>query len=333
MKTKELAHGAGPDQRTVTFSQTGVKGDIGLCKSVKITCLSETSWFDGNVLMKDMERAGGRQTSQWAVDWNETNSGGYSSLIEVEDIDENRFTFLLDAGWNTTYMDRVFERENIPRMLENDQIQFLYLTHEHFDHFFGIESVLKWNPAITVIIPDTFDDEGYRLLKGEHRHGSNAKNAVPHVGKLVRHEPGRIYQLYPGCASVTFDTDIPFRVRGEQSLFFNVKDKGIICVTGCCHQNILGMTEFARQNIEGGENLYGLYGGLHIAMTGPLDSEGERIINRLGSLGFRKIACNHCTGINAVQKMLELGYPVVKGSAMHGSLSDMYIGNGDVIVF
>ena len=84
-----------------------------------------------------------------------------------------------------------------------------------------------------------------------------------------------MYRLYPGCASVTFDLPIPCRTRGEQSLYFNVKDKGIVCVTGCCHQNIIDFAEFARTKLEGGQNLYGLYGGLHIAPVGPL-SPGKR---------------------------------------------------------
>ncbi len=94
------------------------KEGIGFCKSVKITCISETSWFDGNVLMKNMEDAGGREVSQWIVDWDEDNAGGYSSLIEIEGLDGTRHKFLLDTGWNKGFMDKAFEREGIDRMLK-----------------------------------------------------------------------------------------------------------------------------------------------------------------------------------------------------------------------
>lgn len=319
--------------KTMAFAQTGGKEDIGLCKSVKITCVSETSWFDGGVLMKNMKDAGGPQASQWIVDWDPKNSGGYSSLVEIEGLDGSRHKFLLDTGWNNAFMDKAFEREGISRMLKNGEIEFLYVTHEHFDHFFGIESTLRYNPQIKVIIPNTFYEEGYRLLGGAEFSKSRAKNNVPYKGTLVKHDPARIYKLYPGCASVTFDLSIPCRTRGEQSLYFNVKDKGIVCVTGCCHQNIIEFAEFARKKLNGGENLYGLYGGLHIAPVGPLSPEGEKVIKEMGKFGFKKMACNHCTGVSAVQKMVELGYPVVKGSARYGSPSNMYLGNGDVIVF
>jgi 7,8-dihydropterin-6-yl-methyl-4-(beta-D-ribofuranosyl)aminobenzene 5'-phosphate synthase len=34
-----------------------------------------------------------------------------------------------------------------------------------------------------------------------------------------------------------------------------------------------------------------------------------------------------------VQKMIELGYPVLRGSGKDGSQSDLYVGNSDVVLF
>jgi 7,8-dihydropterin-6-yl-methyl-4-(beta-D-ribofuranosyl)aminobenzene 5'-phosphate synthase len=48
---------------------------------------------------------------------------------------------------------------------------------------------------------------------------------------------------------------------------------------------------------------------------------------------FSVVASNHCTGIVAVEKMLERGFPVAMGSANYGSKSTRYVGNGDSIVF
>lgn len=310
-----------------------MKTDIGVCKSVSITCISETSWLDGDAWQKNVDRAGGRNVDQWSVDWDRANSGGYSSLIEIEGLDGSRRKFLLDSGWDNAYMDAAFKREGIDAMLGRREIEFLYVTHEHFDHYFGIASVLKHDPDITIMIPNTFHEKGHMLLKGAQFPLSHAGNTFPHTGELVRHDPDAAYLLYPGCASVTFDLDVPFGVRGEQSLFFHVKDKGIVCVTGCCHQNIITFAEFARTRIEGGETLYGLYGGLHITPIGELDAKGEEMVEDLGKYGFRKIACNHCTGLSAVRRMVELGYPVAAGTAQNGSASDLYLGNGDKIIF
>jgi 7,8-dihydropterin-6-yl-methyl-4-(beta-D-ribofuranosyl)aminobenzene 5'-phosphate synthase len=142
-----------------------------------------------------------------------------------------------------------------------------------------------------------------------------------------------VNKLFDGCAAVAFDLPIVIRVRGEESLYFNVKDKGIVCVTGCCHQSIITFADFAQSNILGGEKMYGVYGGLHIAPFGPMNPDREHIVEGMAKYNFQKVACNHCTGLVAVQKMIELGYPVVRGTASFGSQSDLYVGNGDEVVF
>jgi 7,8-dihydropterin-6-yl-methyl-4-(beta-D-ribofuranosyl)aminobenzene 5'-phosphate synthase len=319
--------------RTMSFAETPGREDFGQCKSVKIRCISEVGWIDGQKLLKDMGKSGGPKANQWRVDWDPANSGGCCNLIEVETLDGKKHKFLVDTGWNNEYMETVFKREGIDKMLRDKEIEFLYITHEHFDHFFGLETTLKYNPDIKIIIPSTFYDEGYHFLEGAEFMKAKARNRIPHKGELVKHEPGKVYKLYPGCASVTFDLPIVVRVRGEQSLYFNVKDKGLVCVTGCCHQNVLTYVDFAQKKLVGGDNLYALYGGLHIAPIGPLNAEGEQMVKGMAKYNFKKVACNHCTGVSAVQKMIELGYPVVKGTARNGSTSNLYLGNGDEILF
>jgi 7,8-dihydropterin-6-yl-methyl-4-(beta-D-ribofuranosyl)aminobenzene 5'-phosphate synthase len=64
-----------------------------------------------------------------------------------------------------------------------------------------------------------------------------------------------------------------------------------------------------------------------------MDPKREHIVKGMGKYNFQKIACNHCTGLAAVEKMIELGYPVVRGTGRLGSKSDLYIGNGDEVEF
>jgi 7,8-dihydropterin-6-yl-methyl-4-(beta-D-ribofuranosyl)aminobenzene 5'-phosphate synthase len=280
-----------------------------------------------------MKAAGGAETNQWTVPWDPKNAAGSCSLIDMESIDGFHHKFLMDTGWNNQYMDKTFKREGIDKMLESGEIESLIISHEHLDHYWGLETTLKYNPEIKIIIPSTFYSEGMQFLRGAEFITPNARNRMPHKGKLVQINPGTINKLYDGCASVAFDLPIIVRVRGEQSLFFNVKDKGIVCVTGCCHQGILTFADFSQQRIVGGDNMYGVYGGLHIAPFGPLTPESEHTVKELKKYDFGKVACNHCTGLAAVEKMIELGYPVVRGTGRFGSKSDLYVGNGDDVVF
>jgi len=309
------------------------KYDIGQCKSVKIKCVSELGWYDTKKLVEQMKAAGGPKTNQWGIPWDPKNAAGSCSLIDMESLDGRHHKILLDTGWDNQYMDACFKREGIDRMLKDGEIEALFISHEHLDHYWGLETALKYNPKIKIFIPSTFYPEGMHFLQGAEFIRPRARNGIAHQGKLVRLEPGHINKLYEGCAGVAFDLPIVIRVRGEESLYFNVKDKGIVCVTGCCHQTILTFADFAREKIAGAEKMYGVYGGLHIAPFGPLDPKGEQIVKGMGKYNFQKVACNHCTGLAAVEKMIELGYPVVRGTGSHGSKSDLYVGNGDEVIF
>lgn len=316
-------------------AQASGKCDIGQCKRVTIKCVSETGWFDTKTLVGDFKKAGGIRANpnQWTIPFDPNNGAGSCSLIDMETLDGRHHKFLLDTGWNSRYMEECFKREGIDKMLSNGEIEFLFISHEHFDHFFGLEATLNYNPGIKVFIPSTFLTEGRHYLRGAEYLTPQVRNGVTHRGELVQLQPGHVNKLYEGCAGVAFDLPIVFKVRGEESLYFNVKDKGLVCVTGCCHQSVPTFVKFAQDNLVGGDRLYALYGGLHIAPQERLDPKKEKMIRDIADANFKVMACNHCTGLVAVKKMIELGYPVAKGTGRHGSRSDLFIGNSDEIVF
>ena len=85
------------------------KEDFGEVKSVKVECVSETSWFDNATLGKDIKpAAGGINTNQYDVAYNEENLGGYAAVIEVEALDGKKTKYLMDSGWSNDWMDYVF---------------------------------------------------------------------------------------------------------------------------------------------------------------------------------------------------------------------------------
>ena len=43
--------------------------DLGVCKSVHVTNISETSWFDNGDLMGDIKKAGGLLVNQYDYNW------------------------------------------------------------------------------------------------------------------------------------------------------------------------------------------------------------------------------------------------------------------------
>ncbi|MCW2284001.1 7,8-dihydropterin-6-yl-methyl-4-(beta-D-ribofuranosyl)aminobenzene 5'-phosphate synthase [Rhodoblastus acidophilus] len=309
------------------------KIDFGACRAITVTCVSEIGWASNDGLMRDIAAGGGMAASQWHMPWREENARGSCSLLEIDGLDGARRRFLIDSGWSRDYMRARFAATGVDQMLRAGEIEAVFLTHEHMDHLFGLQAVLELKPDITIYVPSTFTDDACRFIAGADVPDAHAGNAAPHRGALIRLEPGRVHALAPGLAAVGFDLPIILGVAGEQSLYARIEHKGLVAVTGCGHQGVERIMDFAREHLAEGTQVYGLYGGLHLAPFGPLSPEKEATVREMGKYRLQRIACNHCTGLPAVERMIELGYPVVRGSGRDGSISDLYVGNGDTVTF
>lgn len=337
--------------------------DFGACKSVTVTNISETSWFDNATLMGDIKGAGGLLVNQYDFNWppfgdgtglakgsykngiekikhllpekldeaweivrtnsvNPDNAGGFAALIEVERLDGVKKKYLLDSGWSYAWMDESFKREGIDKMLQNGEIEALIISHEHFDHFWGLPVTMKYAPDIKILIPEGFYEEGLQYIKDSG-----------HTGEVVTVKNG-LYEVAPGFATYVFDVPIICRVFGEQSIFANVRDKGLVSITGCCHQGIVKFANTAYAELKyDNDQMYGIYGGLHISPFDDWDPKYDDLVIALKDWDFKRVGCNHCTGLLTAEKFIRAGYPVVQGTAQHRSKSKSYLGNGDVIQF
>jgi 7,8-dihydropterin-6-yl-methyl-4-(beta-D-ribofuranosyl)aminobenzene 5'-phosphate synthase len=294
--------------------------DFGTVRSLTIRCLSELAWRDNARMKQDIVDSGGFATDQYDVRWTPGNAAGVTVLLSAEEHDGRRRHLLMDAGWDPGYVEAVLRREGVDAMIASGEVEALVVTHEHIDHFWGVPAVVKLRPGIKVVMPAGISDRSRALLR-----------ASGHEGELVELAPGP-HVLFPGCASVAFDTAINLQAHGEQVLYFHVAGKGIVTVTGCCHPGAVALLDYARDHFREAA-IHAVYGGLHIA---PFDEWGEaqeRLLDKLASYGVARWACNHCTGLLAVARMRERGFPVVGGSGRHGSRSDSYLGNGDTITF
>ena len=298
------------------------KVDIGRVRSLSIKCLSEVAWHDSARMRQDVKESGGLQADQFDVKWTPENAAGVSALIETVDGGGRPRKILMDVGWDVAYMDGVFRREGIDGMLSRGEINFLYITHEHVDHFWGLPAALKYRPDVKLLIPAGFSENSRELLRKSG-----------HLGRVVELGAEAPHVLFPGCASVTFDIPIFLKTHGEQALYFHVEGRGMVTVTGCCHPGVIGLLEYAEEEFEGFTEFHGVYGGLHIAPFEEWGPAQDELLDKLKSYRLQQLACNHCTGVLTVQKMLERGMPVVRGTGSRGSRSEYYVGNGDTVVF
>lgn len=294
--------------------------DAGTANSLAVTCISELAWRDTARMRRDILESGGFGADQHDVKWTKGNAAGVSVLLRATGLDGRSHTFLMDAGWDPEYVGEAFRREGVDRMIASGEVEFLYVTHEHMDHFWGVSAVTRLRPDIRVLLPRGISGRSRELLR-----------SAGHRGEVVEMAPGP-HVLFPGCLSVTFDVPINLRGHGEQALYFHLEGKGIVTVTGCCHPGSDALLDCARERFPG-IPFHAVYGGLHIAPFDEWGEKEERILDRLEGYGVERWACNHCTGILAVRRMIERGMNVVPGTGRHGSRSDLFPGNGDTITF
>lgn len=329
--------------------------DIGTVRRLQIDVLTETGWFDDARFKQDMAAYGGPEQSQYRIAWDADNAGGYAALLTLTLDDGERRRILLDTGWNTAWMDYVFARHGVDRMLEGGEIDCLVLSHWHLDHFWGIESTLKHNPRLKIYAPASWRPEDrallcegaeFRVEDATGRPVTICRNSVPHEGELVLtqengEDGGGLYRLLPGVALHVFDASMLLQLRGENVLYVNVEGKGLVTVTGCGHPGIMTLLGFAKERIAA-PALYGCYGGLHLSLFDTWKPEFDQIIDEIKALGLHKLACNHCTGRLWAEKAARHGVPIVKGTdayltypkcSAQGSGSHAFLGNGDSVTF
>ena len=329
--------------------------EFGEVRGLKVDVLTETGWFDDAVFKETMTAYGGPDQSQYTIPWGWDNAGGYSALITVTMLDGDEKKILLDTGWNTEWMDFVYERHGVDRMLQRGEIDFMVLSHWHLDHFWGIESTLKHNPSLDIYAPGTWRNEDRALLREKASHTAEnsdgrsvpiCKNDVKHEGALILTDPQGengtgVYSPIPGLAIHMFDAPFLLQIRGENVLYFNVRDKGTVTITGCGHPGIMNLFNFARENFRD-DRLYGCYGGLHLSIFDTWKPEFDDIIEEVKTSGMEKMGCNHCTGWMWAEKALTHGVPIVKGTDAYltypkqsaaASRSRAFLGNGDSVSF
>jgi 7,8-dihydropterin-6-yl-methyl-4-(beta-D-ribofuranosyl)aminobenzene 5'-phosphate synthase len=127
------------------------------------------------------------------------------------------------------------------------------------------------------------------------------------------------YQLGPGCWTTgavprrSFEkagtpSHIAYRVDDEfirdyldddQSIVINVRDKGLVVVSGCAHSGIVNTVNYA-QEISGVDQVWAILGGFHLAPAE--DDEIQRTIDEIKNLKPTLIAPSHCTGFKATSQ-------------------------------
>ena len=182
------------------------------------------------------------------------------------------FHMLFDTGSN----GRVLLR-NVRRFgLDLKDIRVLFLSHPHWDHIGGLDSVIEENSDIALYLSSSFSP---RLVH-------DLKRLVKEVEIL--HTPAKIEKLL-------YSTGTMGEI-GEHGLIIDTPRGGVL-VVGCSHPGIVQMVRRAKEIIQK-EILY-VIGGFHLFQKE--EDKIEEVAGALKALNVRYVTPTHCSGKEAIR--------------------------------
>ncbi len=185
---------------------------------------------------------------------------GFSAFIEFES-----YKILFDTGSNGRVL------KNNARLLGIDlaQAQKLFISHPHWDHIGGWDTVLEENPQISLIVPNSLSShliEDMKRLTEVYVVDTDPEHIDIHL-----HSTG---VMYP---------------EGEHALILNT-GKGLVLIAGCSHPRIENFMDRAKQMFPDKQIFY-VIGGFHM-----LHDTADQIIQSLARFDTKFITPTHCTG-------------------------------------
>ena len=245
---------------------------------------------------------------------------GFSALVAVTKGDrEHRLLF--DAGVTPDGLAGNMRRLN----LDAKDIEAIVLSHGHFDHTTGIDGLVRQlgRTNLPVMIHPEFWSQRRVAIPGREPFElpSTSKSALVGAGFEIIEErqPSFLFEnvlLVTGEVDRTteFETGFPVHqalrdgqwqpdplILDDQALIANVRDKGLVVLTGCGHSGIVNIVRYARK-LTGVDEVYAVIGGFHL--SGPVF---EPIIpatcEALAAFAPEVVVPAHCTGWRAVHAL------------------------------
>ncbi len=220
--------------------------------------------------------------------------------------------FLFDTGSGLTL------RHNLKALgLVETNLDAVVLSHGHYDHTGGLESLLEKAGSMEVYVHQDIFKPKYSITKdkkpnynglprsGEEYEAMGARfllrDKVTHisdkirlVGPVEREKPSQDLAM-PERYIKEGSRYLPDPFKDEQVLVL-ATSQGLLLVLGCTHNGLENTVEQVRE-VTGGEKIYGMVGGLHLCDTGI--QKVKELALWLKELGLEFIACSHCTGLEA----------------------------------
>ena len=181
--------------------------------------------------------------------------------------------FLFDTGSN----GRALMRNMVKMGFDIEKLEYLFISHPHWDHIGGIDSVVDVNRNLILYLPDSLSQLYIRDLK-----------RLSKEVKVINEYPRKLFDNF-------YSTGVMHPI-GEHSLVIDEGEFGIV-VVGCSHPGITNIVKRAKE-ILNKPILYAI-GGFHLMRSS--EDEIIEIVKEMKNLGVEYVTPTHCTGDLAIE--------------------------------
>jgi len=242
---------------------------------------------------------------------------GFSVLVEVWD-DSKHHTILMDFGASkigVPYNVKVLE-------IDLEKVEAFVISHGHHDHVGSISEILyqlSKKPRPVVVHPDAFIPTRFRTLpegkeipipcleKGVIEQSGNevidgrslVLTASDHILVLGEIPRTNDFEKVSGAYYREGEKICKDRIMDDKAIVINVKNKGLVIISGCAHAGIMNTIRYA-QKLVGVDKLYCVMGGFHLVDSD--EDKVKRTLKEMKLLDPEIIVPCHCTGIKVKQK-------------------------------
>ena len=232
---------------------------------------------------------------------------------------EHGLSFYIEAGDRKILFDtgQGLAISNNARVLGIDlnQIDAVVLSHGHYDHSGGLQSVLEINKNFTlhghpdVFSPKVKDNNGkykYIGIPIDQRDFVNAGVTVEINRNPTEIAPGVMTSGEIALENDFEDVEAGFFLKNDaavirdtladdQALILDTA-KGVVIILGCSHRGVINtLTHVAR--LKGTAKIHAILGGLHLGQAS--DGKLAKIIEHLRDFDLERVGVGHCTGPRA----------------------------------